>query len=71
MKQYDTNERMMYLNEIRISIEIENEDYSKHDLMYGGRIKLEKDLSDYREQRRIESEQRRTAQKKKHYDFDR
>ena len=31
MKQYDTNERMMYLNEIRISIEIENEDYSKRD----------------------------------------
>ena len=31
MKQYDINERMMYLNEIRISIEIENEDYSKRD----------------------------------------
>ena len=31
MKQYDTNERMMYLNEIRISIEIENDDYSKRD----------------------------------------
>ena len=30
MKQYDTNERMMYLNEIRISIEIENEDYSSY-----------------------------------------
>ena len=34
MKQYDTNERMMYLNEIRISIEIENDDYSKRDELF-------------------------------------
>ena len=69
MKQYDTNERMMYLNEIRISIEIENEDYSKRDelmkcLRRNYEIRFIKEtlrekLAEYREKRRIESEKRR------------
>lgn len=63
----EKDEKIKTLTEENIRLTADYEDLCQ---IYG-RQTLKEKLAEYRENKRIESEQRRTTQKKKHYDFDR